>query len=211
MIFNLQLNFNIQPFSENGDGSSNTRWEQWKDQFVSYLVLKGIDDHDEMFKALMCFGGGDVRKIARDVVVDGSAVLDNRYRMAMDLLDNYYSPRMSQRYERFKFRQILFNPNEKIDQFVVRLKKQAALCGFGEQIDDMIMDQIVVATQNDDKLRAKYLEADTSLDEMLKIARTHETVKTQLHEFREKVVPMAELNTVRNFTSRRDPKRDNPS
>lgn len=207
----MQLNFNIQPFTEVGEGSSSTRWEQWKDQFVSYLILKGIEDHEEMFKALMCFGGGDVRKIARDVVVDGSAVLDNRYRVAMETLDNYYSPRMSQRYERFKFRQNMINPNEKIDQFVVRLKKQAALCGFGDQMDDMIMDQIVVATQNDDKLRAKYLEADTSLDEMMKIARTHETVKTQLHEFREKVLPLSELNAVHNFVGNRDQKRKTPT
>lgn len=197
----LQLNFNIHPFSEIGDGSTSTRWELWKDQFVSYLILKGIDDHDDMFKALMCFGGSDVRKIARDVTVSESAILDNRYRLAMEVLDNYYSPKMSQRYERFRFRQLMFNPNEKIDQFMIRLKEQAAQCGFGDQVDDMIMDQIVFATQHEDKLRAKYLEADTTLEEMLKIARTHESVKSQIQELRGKSVPLADLNAVGEVVS----------
>ena len=110
-----------------------------------------------MFNALMCFGGADVRKIARDVNVSESAVVDNRYRLAMEVLDNYYAPRMSQRYERFKFRQLMFNPNERIDKFVIRLKEQAAQCGFGDQVEGMIMDQVVFATQYDDKLRAKYI------------------------------------------------------
>ncbi|XP_062540195.1 uncharacterized protein LOC134208143 [Armigeres subalbatus] len=149
-----------------------------------------------MFNAVMCFGGSDVRKIARDVSVSESAILDNRYRKAMEILDNYYSPRMTQRYERFMFRQLVFNPNEKIDQFVIRLKEQAAQCSFGDQVEEMIMDQVVYATQNDDKLRAKYLEADTSLIKMLDIARTHESVKSQLQELRGKSIPIIDLNAV---------------
>lgn len=150
-----------------------------------------------MFNALMCFGGADVRKIARDVNVSESAVVDNRYRLAMEVLDNYYAPRMSQRYERFKFRQLMFNPNERIDKFVIRLKEQAAQCGFGDQVEGMIMDQVVFATQYDDKLRAKYLEADSSLEKMLEIARTHESVKSQIQELRGKSTPTTvELNAV---------------
>lgn len=146
---------------------------------MAYLDLKGVRDPDEKHKALLCFGGPDVRKIAKDVVAS-DRLMDNQYRAAMEALDNYYSPRMSLRYERFKFRQMTFSPNEKVDQFVVRLKTQAAVCSFGDQLNSMIMDQIVFATQTDDKLRAKYLECDTTLDGMLQIGRTHESVNQQV-------------------------------
>ncbi|XP_062707374.1 uncharacterized protein LOC134287974 [Aedes albopictus] len=179
------LNCNILPFHETGDGPTSSRWEEWKGQFLAYLALKGVTDHEELYNALMCFGGPDVRKIAKNVEITGN-ILDNRYRAAMEALDNYFSPRMSLRYERYKFRQLKFNPKEKLDQFVLRLKTQAAACNFEDQLDQMVMDQIVYATQNDDKLRAKYLEADVTLDEMLKIGRTHETVATQVQEFRSK-------------------------
>lgn len=105
--------------------------------------MKGVRNTDEKYKTLLCFGGPDVRKIAKDVVVSGS-LMDNQYRAAMEALDNYYSPRMSLRYERFKFRQTTFNPNEKIDRFVVTLTTLAATCSLGDQLDSMIMDQIVL-------------------------------------------------------------------
>ncbi|XP_062542319.1 uncharacterized protein LOC134210288 [Armigeres subalbatus] len=177
------LNFNILPFHEAGDGLTSVRWDEWKGQFVAYLALKGVIDHEELYNALMCFGGPDVRKIAKNIEVTGG-ILDNKYRAAMEALDNYFAPRMSLRYERNKFRQLKFNHKEKLDQFVLRLKTQAAVCNFEEQVNEMIMDQIVYATTSDDKLRAKYLEADVTLEEMLKIGRTHESVSAQVQEFR---------------------------
>ncbi|XP_062550803.1 uncharacterized protein LOC134215690 [Armigeres subalbatus] len=134
----------------------------------------------------MCFGGTDVRKIAQTAKFGKSHLLDNSFRAAMEVLDEYYSPRMSLRYERFRFRQMIFNPHEKLDHFVIRLRSQAALCKFEDQLDEMIMDQIVFATESDDKLRAKYLEYDRSLDDMLKVGRTYESVKVQVQELRNK-------------------------
>ncbi|XP_062538245.1 uncharacterized protein LOC134206535 [Armigeres subalbatus] len=191
------LTYNIAPFCEHGPGSTNSRWEEWRDQFVAYLDLKKVHDCDEKHKALLCFGGPDIRKIAKDVVVSDN-LMDNQYRATMEALDNYYSPRMSLRYERLKFRQMTFSPNERLDQFVVRLKTQAAMCSFGDEVDSMVMDQIVYATQNDDKLRAKYLECDTTLDEMLKIGRTYETVNQQVHEIRFKSPDNIEVNAILN-------------
>ncbi|XP_062550930.1 uncharacterized protein LOC134215840 [Armigeres subalbatus] len=72
------------------------------------------------------------------------------------------------------------------------------MCSFGDEVDSMVMDQIVYATQNDDKLRAKYLECDTTLDEMLKIGRTYETVNQQVHEIRFKSPDNIEVNAILN-------------
>ncbi|XP_062702342.1 uncharacterized protein K02A2.6-like isoform X3 [Aedes albopictus] len=201
----FQLNYNISPFCESGVGLISSRWEEWRDQFIAYLDLKGISDVEEKHKALLCFGGPDERKIAKDVAVSGN-LMDNAYRSVLEALDNYYAPRMTLRYERFKFRQMTFNPKKKLDQFVVRLRAQAAVCSFGDQSEDMIMDQIVYATQTDDKLRSKYLEVDTSLDEMLKIGRTHETVNKQVQEFRSNPLDSAEINTVDQSVKRTKPK-----
>ncbi|XP_062541844.1 uncharacterized protein LOC134209837 [Armigeres subalbatus] len=190
------FNFSITPFVENDVGPTSSRWDMWKDQFSAYLALKNVCDHEEMFRALMCFGGPDVRKIAQNVSLPDGNIMDNRYRLAMDALDGYYAPRMSLRYERFKFRQMKFDPHEKLDHFVIRLRSQAALCNFDEQLEQMLMDQIVFATQNDDKLRAKYLEVDVCLDDMLKIGRTHYSVKAQVQELRGKTDDVGDLNVM---------------
>lgn len=123
-------------------------------------------------------------------------MLDNPYQEAMEILDNYYDPRMSLCYKRFRFLQLQINPHDTLDQFTMRLRSQESLCGFEEQIE--VMDQI--ATKEDDKLKAKYLESDTSLEEILKIGRTYESVKQQVQEFRSdlphSIVPAEELNGV---------------
>lgn len=113
----------------------------------------------------------------------GDNEMDDIFREALDALDNYYSPKMSLRYERYRFRQMIFNPHEKLDHFVIRLRSQANLCGFEDQSDEMIMDQIVFATQNDDKLRAKYLDCDRTLEAMLKVGRTYESVRAQVYHY----------------------------
>lgn len=56
---------NILLFIENEDGPTNVRWEAWKDQFLAYMALKRINAHDEMFNALQCFGGPDIRKVIK--------------------------------------------------------------------------------------------------------------------------------------------------
>lgn len=127
----------------------------------------------------MMFGGADIRRIASKVS-EAEHIIDNRYRIAMNLLDDYFVPRVSKTFERQKFRQILPTPQEKLDTYVVRLKHQAANCDFGEQTESMIVDQIV-STTKDAKLKRRCLEKDLSLKEVLDIARTHESVELQLN------------------------------
>ena len=54
---------------------------------------------------------------------------------------------------------LAFNPKEKLDQFLVRLRAQAAVCSFGDQSEDMIMDKIVSATQTHGLATATFTHA----------------------------------------------------
>lgn len=150
------------------------------------------------YRALMCFGGSDVRKIAQNVGIIQATYLTTRTGRQWRCW-TITMPLVCHTFERFKFRQLQFNPHETLDQFTLRLQSQASLCSFGDQIEEMMMDQIVFATKEDDKLKAKYLGADTSLDEMLKIGRTYESVKLQVREFRGMLaqpVSVEEVNVV---------------
>lgn len=112
------------------------------------MAWKDVEDHEEKFKSLMLFGGPDVRKIILKVQADEAHVLGNRYQAAVQLLDEYFVPRVSKSYERQKFRQMLPGPNEKLDTFVIRLRKQASYCDFGDQADSMVVDQVIATTKN---------------------------------------------------------------
>lgn len=157
----------------------SARWEKWREHFDAYLAWKSIDDHEEKFTSLMLFGGPDIRKIIAQVQSDEQHALDNRYRAAMALLDDYYIPRLSKTYERQKLREMKPNPGEKMDTFVIKLKKQAAYCDYGEQLESLVVDQVITTT-TDVNLKRKCLEKDFTLEEILAIGHTHESVETQL-------------------------------
>lgn len=143
----------------------------------------------------MMFGGPDVRRITSKVAEVRSGTIDNRYRIAVNLLDEYFVPRVSKTFERQKFRTMTPMPQEKLDTFVVRLKHQATNCDFGNQVENMIVDQIVSTTQ-DLKLKRRCLEKDLKLKEVLDIARTHESVELQLNNWDGKQTPKLDLNAV---------------
>lgn len=174
-----QVNPLVPPFVEDSDGPTALRWEKWREQFDAYLAWKDVEDHEEKFKSLMLFGGPDVRKIILKVQADEAHVLGNRYQAAVQLLDEYFVPRVSKSYERQKFRQMLPGPNEKLDTFVIRLRKQASYCDFGDQADGMVVDQVIATTKNQ-QLRRKCLEKDHTLDQLVALGRTLESVDHQL-------------------------------
>lgn len=133
----------IPPFTEDAEGPVAARWEKWRENFEAYLAWKDVDDHDEKYKTLVMFGGPDVRRIVQQVRVDENHAVDNRYHVAMTMLDDYFIPKLSKTYERQKFREMRPAANEKFETFVIRLKRQAAYCDYGDQVDSMVVDQII--------------------------------------------------------------------
>lgn len=193
----LQVNQIVPPFIENDEGPAAVRWEKWREHFEAYLEWTNVVDHDEKFKTLMLFGGSDVRRVVSKINVDDSHPLDNRYRAALQLLDEYFIPRVSKTYERQKFRQMAPEANEKLDRFAIRLKKQATNCSFEDQTDSMIVDQIV-STTKDEKLKRKCLEKDHTLEEVLAMSRAHESVQLQLNVWESGINEKNIVNTVQS-------------
>ncbi|XP_055527470.1 uncharacterized protein K02A2.6-like [Wyeomyia smithii] len=185
----------VPPFIDCDEGPPAVRWEKWREHFEAYLDWTNVVDHDEKFKCLMLFGGSDIRKIVSKVQIDDSHPLNNRYRTALQLLDEYFIPRVSKTYERQTFRQMVPEANEKLDEFAIRLKKQATNCSFENQTDSMIADQII-STTKDEKLKRKCLEKDHTLEEVLTMGRTHESVQFQLNAWENGITNRIAVNTV---------------
>ncbi|XP_065073012.1 uncharacterized protein LOC135697317 [Ochlerotatus camptorhynchus] len=171
----------IPPFAEDADGPVSARWEKWREHFEAYLAWKDVDNQEEKFKSLMMFGGPDIRKVVKQVHVDESHAMENRYHIAMSMLDDYFVPRLSKTFERQKFREMKPAVGEKFDTFVIRLKKQAAYCDFGDQLESMVADQIITTT-TDVSLKRKCLEKDFNFKEIVAIGRTHESVQIQMSD-----------------------------
>ncbi len=68
-----------------------------------------------------------------------------RRRRAVRKLNKFFLPQVIVPYERHLFRQLKQESEETMDQFVSRLKQQAAYCEFGNTCDEQIRDHVIDA------------------------------------------------------------------
>lgn len=142
---------------------------------------RGIEDHDVKFKTLALFGGADIRRLIDQVKADDDHIIGNRYHQAVQTLNNYFIPRISIAFQLQKFRQAAPQPGENVEKFAFRLRKLAEHCELGDQAEKLVVNQIM-STTKDEKLKAKILKNDLPLDEVIAIARAHETLRCQLDQ-----------------------------
>ena len=65
------------------------------------------------------------------------------YRKAVDALNAYLAPKVGTTYARHCFRQLVQAPGETIRQFGTRLRQTSKDCGYGEDTDNQIRDEIL--------------------------------------------------------------------
>lgn len=63
------------------------------------------------------------------------------FKIALDKLDGYFSPKQSNVFERYIFRMMKQNKNEKFEEFLLSLRHQAEKCKFSNA-EENILDQI---------------------------------------------------------------------
>ena len=98
-------------------------------------------------------------------------------------------------FERHVFRQMCPEANERIEEFVARLRQQARLCEYSD-LDDQLRDQLLDKIAQPG-LRRKLLEKeDMTLDDALKICRSWEATAHQTAQMSSSATSSATTTTV---------------
>lgn len=104
--------------------------------------------------------------------------------MAIRGLNEYFLPKRSTTYEKHIFRGMRQEENEKMGDYIMRLRHQATFCEFGSQTDENIKDQIMEKC-NSVALRRRILErGDLTSSEVETLAAAFEAVEEQEKAFR---------------------------
>lgn len=104
--------------------------------------------------------------------------------MALRGLNEYFLPKRSTTDERHIFRGMRQEENEKMGDYIMRLRHQAAFCEFGSQTNENIKDQIIEKCGSV-ALRRRILErGDLTLSEVETLAAPFEAVEEQEKAFR---------------------------
>ncbi|XP_071943706.1 uncharacterized protein [Antedon mediterranea] len=104
---------------------------------------------------------------------------NDEFTRALQLLGDYFEPKINVVAERYKFRSRSHEPGENVQMFVLALKHLASTCQFAGLHDDMIRDQIVEKT-NSTRVRERLLmEKDLTLTKAIQIAERVEAAEKE--------------------------------
>ena len=162
-----------------------TRWTRWLTAFELYADGKGLiitensaTNKQQRRAQLLHFAGPDVQDIFR-TLDDTGTVRD--YDKAVNALNAYFVPKVNPAYARHAFRQMTQGQGETVLQFVTRLRAAAKDCGYGEDTENQIRDEVLCKCRSD-YLRRKLLEAgqELTLARTLDLAGQCEEVEMQM-------------------------------
>ena len=162
-----------------------TVWRRWRRTFENYLVALGVVGNSEKDEArkvaifLHC-GGEDVREVYAQATFseeerDKSKVMKN----VLAKFEVYCNPRKNSIYNRRQFFEARQNDDEQFDMFLLRVRRYADSCDFGNQSEQNIRDRILFGMQ-DTKLSERLMEKsddELTLDNVIKWCRSAELSK----------------------------------
>ena len=133
---------------------------------------------------MLHLAGPEVQDIFEDLVDPGpiNATTDDVYKVCIRKLDAHFRADDNVPYERHVFRHMAPLSGESADKFLVRLKKQARHCNFGEALGDNLRDQLIEKL-SDIEWKKKLLEVrNISLEDAMDKVRLWEQARDQVTE-----------------------------
>ena len=160
------------------------RWRQWKRSYQYYIDGKGNTNAGRKKAQLLHLAGMEVQDIFEDLPDPGpvSAEEDDVFKVCLRKLDAHFRAEDNVPYERHVFRQLAPTPGETADKFMVRLRKQARHCNFGEALNENLRDQLIEKLP-DVELKKKLLEVNNiTLEAAMDKVRKWEASREQANQ-----------------------------
>ncbi|XP_053953714.1 uncharacterized protein LOC128860298 [Anastrepha ludens] len=161
-----------------------SEWEKWHRSFSLYLQAEDINDEIKKKNKLLHLGGPQLQEVAFNipgalVESDGKT---NVFKVLVDKLDEYFSPKRNSTFERHLFRNLSPSEGENFNKYLLRLRNQVSKCDFGktasEIIEICVKDKIIDSWAPVD-LKRKLLEKEQSLNEIIESCQIYEQISKQ--------------------------------
>jgi hypothetical protein len=157
-------------------------WRSWKNAFDIYTQINGITDPIKKKLHLLHKGGLGLQDVYRNLPTSTELISANNdvFQVAIKQLDNFFTTKKVLIRERLKFCSIEQGEST-IDEFVLKLRKQANLADLkGETFDFYMIDQISSKCNSKD-LKKRLYEKDYTLQEVINMARSDELAQSQMN------------------------------
>ena len=180
-------------------GNLKTNWEIFRQLWDSYELLTGLKQDDMQYRVatfITCIGP-QALEIHHGLPFKTSAER-NDMNVILKLWTEYCCGKTNVTYERFCFNRCNQSETESFDAYVVRLRKLASTCEYGNFLEDMLRDRIVCGI-HDDVIRKELLqESKLTLESCIALIRSVEITSAQAKSMSRSSTCHSEVNYVRN-------------
>ena len=174
------MSIKLERFDSTGDPSEiGARWNLWVERFKVMCDANDWNEDSAAKKKSKFLSFFDTDSFT---VYAGLKKADNTdtFEQVIKFMTDYYNPSRSHFASRFAFNQLNQKDDESTSAFAARLKRQAALCNFGNDTDARILEQLVAGSGNNDFKQYCLTNRELDLVKALKKASEQETAESDL-------------------------------
>ncbi|XP_042210032.1 uncharacterized protein LOC121857821 [Homarus americanus] len=170
----------LQPL-ELEEADQTQAWTDWIEHAEDAFIAFNITEDAKRLALIRLYGGKKLKEIMKTL---RPAILTDKkeptYKTMRIALDEYFSEKTNEVFERHKFRMLAQEVGESTHNYVTRLRTQGAKCNFDNyNLDQAIIDQLTEKCTSHKMRRAYLKETDITVQKALQITYTYESTEAQ--------------------------------
>lgn len=156
------------------------RWTEWRRMLEHWLNANDIADEKKLDN-LMVFGGLELQKVLY-ALVSITKKKKPTYSKAIKELNAFFKPKHHAVFTRHKFWSIRREPEESIDNLIMKIRDKANSCDFGSPVgrEYAMYDKLVMLMPRD--IKEKLLQKNQTFSEAVQMIKAHESTKSQVQQ-----------------------------
>ncbi|CAG2249536.1 unnamed protein product [Mytilus edulis] len=160
-------------------------WTQYVERMEHYFNANEIDEEDQKRDIFLSVCGKNTYKLIRDLLAPakpGTKSLADLTKLVKDHRD----PVPSEIIQRFKFNSRTRHSDESVRTFIAALRSLTEHCNYGDTLNAMLRDRLVVGIKSDRIQRRLLAEPNLTFEKALEIATAMETAEKNAQDIQAK-------------------------
>ena len=191
----MSLIGNVGPYEE------SEKFSTYVDRVKLFFEANNVDK-EKRVPAFLSIIGPKIYGLVKDLVSPKSPK-DCTFDELVKTLTNHYKPQVIVIYERFKFYRRCQESHENVSAFVAALKSLAATCDFGDKLEEMLRDKLVMGLREESTQRVLLTEKSLTFTRAVEIAVAREAADKDVREFGQRSTNNSkEVNSIKSTNSK---------
>jgi len=166
-----------------GAGNASQSWKKWLEQYDNYMLASEKHEKDDKIQVatLLTLLGPDALDVYRSFGLTEAE--KNDIKIVKRKFEGYYTPKVNETYERYKFLKRRQAGGEKFEVYLAELKNLISTCQYHPSENDKILRDQIVTGIHSNAVREKLLDQDKlTLDKAIELCRSNEVTTDLLQQ-----------------------------